>query len=814
MQKNKRRLLWLLGIVFSCLLLAISIGYAYFYTHKKSILQTITAQLSSNISGDVTIADIDLSLFKNFPSASIVLKDVTIKDSQFASHHLPLLTAKQVFIKIGWSSIFSSKTVVNKIRLDHASINVFTLANGYTNSYLLTRKNLAPTDMNISAKQPFNLHQIEVNDVALNISDAVKQKQYGFAATHVTAAFERLDTIMTVHLNANVLIKGLGFNLPNGSFATNQLFEGKFDLQFNEKNPELSFQNIQISLSKQPFVFSGKFTFAKAPTFFLQLQTKQIDYNFARSLVTPAIAKAVLIVSVEKPFDINATISGSLNSGDPLVNINWVVKNNILHNQFIDFTNCSFNGYYTNEVVKNLPKKDPNSKVVATNFSGNWEGFVFTAPQIEINNLTTPNLVCNLTSQADVTTFNNLLETDAIVAQSGKASLYLNYNGPLENHNTNNTAITGKVSLRNASLLYTPKNVVLANCNGDIVFTENDLAVNNLICDVEGNHIVMQGKATNVLKLVNAAADKMNVQWSIYSASLNLQPLKRLFATNQPVKKITRKKSASVKASQINNVLTNSDVTLQFQADKLQYQKFQATNVKATILLLENKWLFNNVGLQHAGGTMTINGSLTTLSANNIKAYATLAMNNMDVKTVMNSFNNFGLKGISASNLSGKFYTNVVANATLNNALDIYTNTIDASVFFSLKNGALSNYEPIKAIQKFAFKKRDFSNLAFAELKDSVIVKNETITIKRMEIESSALRMYVEGLYDINGKTTDLSFQIPLSNLKKRDTTYIPANKGIETDGGASIFIRAKPNDKGELKFSYDLFKRFRKSKI
>ncbi|MDI9363568.1 MAG: AsmA-like C-terminal region-containing protein [Flavobacterium sp.] len=814
MQKNTKRLLWVLGIVFSCLLLAITIGYAYFYTHKKSILKTITAQLGSNISGDVTIADIDLSLFKNFPSASIVLKDVSIKDSLFASHHLPLLTAKQVLIKIGWSSIFSSKTVVKKIRLNHASVNVFTLANGYTNRYLLTRKNPAASHKSVDTKQPFNLQQLELNDVALSIADAIKLKQYSFAVNHVTAAFERQDTIMTVHVNANVLIKGLGFNLPNGSFATNQLFEGKFDVQFNEKQPELSFQNIQIALSKQPFIFSGTFTFAKAPTFFLQLQTKQIEYNFARSLITPAMAKAVLIVSVQKPFDINATISGSLNSGDPLVNIKWVVKNNILHNRFIDFTNCSFNGYYTNEVVKNLPKKDPNSKVVATSFLGTWQGFVFTAPQIEINNLKTPSIICNLTSQADVTTFNNLLETDAIVAQSGKASLYLNYNGPIENHNTNNTAITGKVSLRYANLLYTPKNIVLANCNGDIVFTENDLAVNNLICDVEGNHIVMQGKATNVLKLVNAAANKINLQWSIYTASLNLQPLKRLFTTNQPVKKITQKKSTSVKASQINNVLTNSNVTLQFKADKLLYQKFHATNVKATILLLENKWFFNNAGLQHAGGTMAINGSLATLSANNIKAYATLVMNNMDVKTVMNSFNNFGLKGISASNLSGKFYTNIVANATLNNALDIYTNTIDATVFFSLKNGTLSNFAPIKAIQKLAFKKRDFSNLAFAELKDSLIIKNETITIKRMEIESSALRMYVEGLYDINGKTTDLSFQIPLSNLKKRDTTYIPTNKGTKTSGGTSIFIRAKPNDNGELKFSYDPFKRFRKSKI
>ena len=80
-----------------------------------------------------------------------------------------------------------------------------------------------------------------------------------------------------------------------------------------------------------------------------------------------------------------------------------------------------------------------------------------------------------------------------------------------------------------------------------------------------------------------------------------------------------------------------------------------------------------------------------------------------------------------------------------------------------------------------------------------------------MEIESNVLSMFVEGLYDLNGKQTDLSIQVPLSNLKKRGSAYIPTNKGINKNGGASVFIRAKPNDKGDIKFSYDLFKRFRK---
>ena len=112
----------------------------------------------------------------------------------------------------------------------------------------------------------------------------------------------------------------------------------------------------------------------------------------------------------------------------------------------------------------------------------------------------------------------------------------------------------------------------------------------------------------------------------------------------------------------------------------------------------------------------------------------------------------------------------------LNNDGKAYPNSIESVVDFSLKNGALNNFEPVKKIQSFIFKKRDFENIRFAELKDRLEISNQEIKINRMEIESTVLSMYVEGTYSMKG-TTDMSIQIPLSNLKKRGTDYKPENQ-------------------------------------
>ena len=138
--------------------------------------------------------------------------------------------------------------------------------------------------------------------------------------------------------------------------------------------------------------------------------------------------------------------------------------------------------------------------------------------------------------------------------------------------------------------------------------------------------------------------------------------------------------------------------------------------------------------------------------------------------------------------------------------------SIVSTVDYSLKDGALNNYEPIKKLQRFIFKKRNFDNIRFAELKNRLEINNQEIKINRMEIQSTVMSLFVEGIYNKKG-TTDLSIQVPLSNLKKRDEDYNPENIGTDKKGGGSIFLRGRPGEDGNIKFKLDLFKRYNKEK-
>src|SRR5690606_1653701 len=109
---------------------------------------------------------------------------------------------------------------------------------------------------------------------------------------------------------------------------------------------------------------------------------------------------------------------------------------------------------------------------------------------------------------------------------------------------------------------------------------------------------------------------------------------------------------------------------------------------------------------------------------------------------------------------------------------------------FVLENGELNNFAPLMEIGEKAFKKQDFSQVSFAELKNILDVKGTAFIVNPMDIRSTALNFSVEGIYDYkNG--TDMSIKFPLNNLT-RSQADTDLTKGGESKKGVSLRLRVR----------------------
>lgn len=813
MNKPLKYTLRAFGILLGVLFLLYIILFIYVSSNRKSIIKEITLEIGKKLNGNVSIGDIELSFFRTFPKVAVLLHKVSITDTMFAQHHHPFFEGEEIYAELSIMGLIKREPAVNGLKIERAAIYLFTDTSGYTNTYLFKSKKDSSSSGEETAPKKMELKSIVFTDVRITIDDKKRESLHDIIINDLNVRLDDEDIETVFSAKASMLVHSLAFSLPMGSFIKEKKFEGDFDFRYDKKLNQLQFDSIDIKIADHPFNVSGRFDLkGPDPQFTMKIHTRQVLYSFAKTLLTSKVATALSVVDLNEKLDADAVISGPLNGGDPLIYATWVVKKSHLTTPYLDFDDASFTGFYTDEVIAGKPRRDPNSKIVINNFSASWHGFPVYSANMDIMNLYEPILTCDITSTFPLTTLNDMIGSSVLQLQSGDGSLSLTYKGPFEKNNNTNSFVNGIVSFRNGNILYEPRNVELKNVNGKLVFKNSDVFIENLQCIVLNNKIIMDGEAKNLLTLVNTDPNKVNIDWNIYSPALNLSSFTYLLKSGE---KISSNKSGKSKlgkvATSIDAALDEGRLNVNLRTPRLIYKKFEATNAIANVSLLQDRYTINKLSMEHAGGHMDLSGSLVLLRENYHQAKVNVSMDNVDVSKVFAAFNNFGQDGIKAENLEGKLDAKVNATLELNNDGKAYPNSIESVVDFSLKNGALNNFDAIKKIQSFIFQKRDFENIRFAELKDRLEISNQEIKINRMEIESSVLSMYVEGTYSMKG-TTDMSIQVPLSNLKKRAADYNPENTGTDKKAGPSIFIRGRPGPDGNIQFKPDLFKKFRKS--
>ena len=278
----------------------------------------------------------------------------------------------------------------------------------------------------------------------------------------------------------------------------------------------------------------------------------------------------------------------------------------------------------------------------------------------------------------------------------------------------------------------------------------------------------MNGSIKNFVGLIYSDPDKLTLNWNIATPGVDIVDfLGFLGKKNKAPKRSTIQTRVLNVSNKIDRMLQNGTAQLNVQATRVKYKNFNASNVVTSLALLNDKVVLNNARLDQSGGTITMSGSLTDEGATNqvsLKSNIT----NVDIPGLLKSFENFGQDAVTWQNMRGKLSAVVNMNTSLTEKGGIRPQSMNSTIDFSVKDAELNNFEPFQKISVSVFKKRDFSHVRFAELKNKFDIKGTAISIGKMEIRSNVFTMFVDGVYDTkNG--TDMNILLPLSNLKKGD---------------------------------------------
>jgi hypothetical protein len=787
----------LLGIV-AFLVIASAVLSVYFKNNKEEIVTQINAKINENITGTIVIGDINYKFFKGFPNMTLALSQVELKDSLWALHKRTLLKAEQIEVRVNVLGLLSNEINIDKIEIQQATLHLFKGKNGIVNTNIFRPK---PKSKKSKSSTDSKVKEVVLDQVHFISENQMGHKLFDFNIVALRSQIDHDSENWHTNLYLKTLAKSMAFNTKRGSFIQNRMVEGVLQVDFSEPKNQISVATENFEIGEEFFDINAHFSLDKNKSPFDIAIKTTILWRDASALLSANISTKINQFDLKKPIDVGCTIIGDMNAtGDPEIVVITKIKNNELTIPDGIITNCSFGATFTNQYKKGAGCNDINSTITLTDFSGKYKTIPFAIPIGIISNFEKTTAAGSFKSDFAVSRLNEIVNEDLMHFSDGQAKVNLDFKFDVVNLKIQKPLFTGSVAVKNATVNYGPRNLTFVKTDIQLDFTEQALLIKKINFKDRRNMVFMEGKIDNFLTLYYENPEKMVVDWDIYAPFLDLKQFIGVFtSTGKKAPKTKNKKDDF--SDELYSVIEMSQMALNVKADKMVYSKLEATNAKATILLLNNKLIVKNGWVQSVGGSIAFDGELVP-DGDDFLLESNAKINRVNIGRFLTGLNNFGIQSFEPKNIEGFLTASAALKGKLLSGGELKTNSLSGAAKFKVAQGALIDFKPITNIGKFAFPFRNVNHIVFSDLSGNFKINGDLVDVNDLKVSSNVLNLDVNGVYSFN-RGTNLAMTIPLRNPKNDELITNEAEKAEKRTKGIVLHLLAVDVD-GKIKIRWN----------
>lgn len=786
------------------LIVLVWLGAAYYINHNsKSVLATILRQLNSSVNGKISVASMETTLLKGFPGVSVSLKKVQLRDSLWFQHHHDLLYADDIDVSLNIFSLIAGDIKINKIGINNAGIYLYTDSNGYSNTQMFQAKNRVEPKTK-AEQQAFQIKKVDFNRVNLIVDNQQRHKLFHFVVNELEGKIAYPDSGWNGNLKLKTMIKSFAFNTKKGSFLKNKLLQGTLVAHYNERTQVVTIDQEKLQIGPDEFFIGATIDLAKNQSAFsIDIRADQILYQNIATILSPNISSKLLKFAIDKPIDVVGHIidDGQKDSKDPLITVRMNVKNNKVTIPSGELSNCSFTGTFTNKDVKSKPIGDENSAIRFFALSADYYNAPLKVDTFSITNLARPLATGFVSSQFPLERLNSSIGGETFNFKNGTADVRLYCKADIDNFRFTRPDLSGNIIIKDADITYLPRNMKLVNSALTLNFNQKDLNISNSRFELGKSSLTMNCSVRNFLNFYYTDPSKILVDINMNSQQLNLGEFMSFLGQRKQTRKVKSKNAVKEVANQLDAVLEAAKVNLNLNVKKAVYNRFVATNLTASLSMLEDGIYFNKIKVSQAGGTLNLTGNIKHIGTVN-KFTINSIISHVNVKEFFYAFENFGQTSITNQNLRGFLSAKVNAQGSITDGGAVVSRSMYGKVIFNLKNAALIGFEPLQKVQKLAFANRDFSNIGIENLDGELTLNGDKILISPMQVNTSVLNFNMKGIYGVSNGT-NIAMDIPLRNPKK-DENISQEEKKLARMRGIVLHLKAIDDGKGGIKVRWN----------
>ena len=710
------------------------------------VRKLFVTEINKNLISEVQIDNVQLSLVKDFPFASVRFTGVRIKEALKTPTNNNLLTAGTISLRFSLWDLIRKKYRVKNIMLYNIEFGPHVYADGSDNFHFWKQ-----TGGSSNGDFNFELQRIILKNLHLRYIDDTTRTFVDVRVPGFTARGNFGSSKYALDLAGNILIHE--FKTQGVSYVSDRTFNLWLLMDADNNSGLYNIQKGAVETGKLMLKASGSFVYSeKHKQVNLDVSAAGSTFEEMLSLVPAKYTKSFEGYKFQGKGDIASKITGVFGDSHlPAINVRLDMRNGSIteRKSGVGLRNVSATAVY------NVKQDGHNESLSISNLKASL-GNGFVSGSLVMLGFSSPALKCNLNVSLNLNELQQFLKYEYFTSMSGWLKLYADFNGKISDikHPVSadflHSSFTGSGSIQQANLGLKNYGLPIKNIQSVFTFNNNYLQLQQLTFQAGRSDFNLRGTLGNLLSWIFVKNESLSVTGSLISQRFDWDELSgaQQGSTNEYQFRLPG-----------DIIISN----MQIRSNDFTFGKFSASNLTG-IAQMHNKVLsVADIAMLTCQGRVTgqanINAQAETYSLLQAKA----RLENVNVKMLFTEFGNFGQDDLVDKNLEGLISADVIFAGSMKNNLDIDLNSIKTHADIMIENGRLVNYSPMQSLSTY-LKVEDLTDIRFAAMHNQIDIANQVIYIPAMEIKSSALDLQLMGTHTFDNGL-DYHFTIALADL-------------------------------------------------
>ena len=745
------------------------------FLFSSQIENFVKKTINNNVNAKVEFADIDLSLFRSFPQATVVLSDVSvINNAPFEGD--TLADVKEVTLQMSIKELFKGSEEpkrIDEFKVNDAYINILVDSLGRANYDIAKIDTTATTTGNpadTAGGFSLDLQHYEINNSRLHYKDvgakmALKLEELNHQGT---GDFSLDQTELDTDTEAIVSFEFDSINYLN---------KNKVDLdaviQMDLENMKYTFLENEAHINQLPLTFNGFVQVDGDDTNIdLTFKTPSSDFKNFLAVIPEVYAKNIENVETKGDFVVDGMIKGTAND-------KYIPKLDIK----VTSNNASFK-------YPDLPKsvQDINLDLRVLNETGIVEDTYLTFKNVKFRidqdrfaaNGSVKNLMGNMLVALNLDGTLNLanldkaypldmdLDLNGILTVDASTSFDMN---SIEKEQYQNVKSSGTAGIKNFSYKSPEIPNEIKVSSAKVNLSQGNVTVPELDLTTGQTDLKATGTIQNLMGFLFTDQELKG----IFNVKSNTFAVNDFMVAQTEEKPVTTSEENTSETSKTEKVATGEeaikipsflDVVLTFNANKVLYDNLKLTNAKGKLIIRDETATLENITTDIFNGNIALNGHVSTKTAT-----PTFDMSlDLNAISIAESFNGLELmQGLApiANALQGKIQTNLNLKGNLNNDLTPILTSLAGDALAQILTADV-NPEKVPLLAKLDSQLNfiDLDKVDLNNLKTKLSFKDGAVNIQPFDFKIKDVLVQVSGSHGFNmNMNYKLNLDVPAKYL-------------------------------------------------